>query len=70
MVSSGYKWAQLGSNQRPRSYELPALTAELWALAKGIVAHLSPIVKRVKPINSTNFLLHSLQFTPIEHLSL
>lgn len=25
-------WAQLGSNQRPRSYELPALTAELWAL--------------------------------------
>src|SRR5260370_7112022 len=39
-------WAQLGSNQRPRSYELPALTAELWALAKRIVAYqlgLTPI---------------------------
>ena len=33
------KWAQLDSNQRPSSYEPPALTTELWALAEGIVAY-------------------------------
>ncbi len=33
------KWAQLGSNQRPSGYEPPALTAELWALAKRIVPY-------------------------------
>jgi hypothetical protein len=35
--TTNYKWAQLGSNQRPTSYEPAALTAELWAPAKRIV---------------------------------
>jgi hypothetical protein len=34
----GDGWAQLGSNQRPISYEPTALTTELWALAERIVA--------------------------------
>jgi hypothetical protein len=40
------EWAQLGSNQRPSGYEPPALTAELWALAKRIVPYLIPDEKR------------------------
>ena len=44
--SMNYKWAQLGSNQRPTSYEPAALTAELWALAERIVTYLVSIVKR------------------------
>ncbi len=43
--SMNYKWAQLGSNQRPTSYEPAALTAELWALAKRIVPYPTPTVK-------------------------
>ena len=39
------KWAQLGSNQRPTSYEPAALTAELWALAVRIVAYMVVVVK-------------------------
>ena len=31
---TSYKWAQQGSILRLRSYELPALTAELWAHAQ------------------------------------
>jgi hypothetical protein len=44
--SMNYKWAQLESNQRPTSYEPAALTAELWALAKRIIAYLLPTGKR------------------------
>src|SRR6266536_2236456 len=40
-----YKWAQLGSNQRPTSYEPAALTAELWALAESIIPCLTQVVK-------------------------
>ena len=36
-VITNYKWAQLGSNQRPTSYEPAALTTELWALVGRIV---------------------------------
>src|SRR5579884_1062421 len=44
--TTNYKWAQQGSNLRPRSYELPALTAELWALAKRILPYLLILGKR------------------------
>ena len=44
--SMNYKWAQLGSNQRPTSYEPAALTTELWALTKRIVPYLISTVKR------------------------
>src|SRR6266699_5079608 len=37
--TTNYQWAQLGSNQRPSSYEPPALTTELWALARRIVPY-------------------------------
>ena len=40
-------WAQLGSNQRPTSYEPAALTAELWALMRRIITRLPSLVKRV-----------------------
>ncbi len=43
--TTNYKWAQLGSNQRPKSYELSALTAELWALAERIIPCLTQVVK-------------------------
>ena len=36
----GDEWAHLGSNQGPISYEPTALTAELWALAEGIISYL------------------------------
>jgi hypothetical protein len=41
-------WAQLGSNQRPISYEPTALTTELWALAKRIVSYRESLVKGVR----------------------
>ena len=43
--TTNYKWAQLGSNQRPIPYEGTALTTELWALAERIVTHARSIVK-------------------------
>jgi hypothetical protein len=43
--TTNYKWAQLGSNQRPTGYEPVALTTELWALAERIVTHLRSVVK-------------------------
>ena len=42
-----YKWAQLGSNQRPIPYEGTALTTELWALVGRIVTYLSRLEKGV-----------------------
>jgi hypothetical protein len=45
--TTSYKWAQLGSNQRPIPYEGTALTTELWALAECIVSYLLPVGKRV-----------------------
>ena len=39
-IHTNYKWAQLGSNQRPISYEPTALTTELWALVRRIVTYL------------------------------
>ena len=33
-------WAHLDLNQGPISYEPTALTAELWALAEGIISYL------------------------------
>jgi hypothetical protein len=47
--TTSYKWAQLGSNQRPISYEPTALTTELWALAERIVSYLPALGKRVIP---------------------
>jgi hypothetical protein len=47
--TTSYKWAHLGSNQGPSSYEPPALTAELWALAERIVSYLLTLGKRVIP---------------------
>ncbi len=41
-----YKWAHLGSNQGPTSYEPAALTTELWARAETIIAYAFPLVKR------------------------
>ena len=46
---TNYKWSQLDLNQRPTSYEPAALTAELWALAECIIAHLLPHGKRKIP---------------------
>jgi hypothetical protein len=45
--TTNYKWAQLGSNQRPTGYEPAALTAELWALAERIVPYLPRLGKIV-----------------------
>ena len=46
--TTSYKWAQQETNLRPSRYERPALTAELWALAKRIVPYPTPTVKRGK----------------------
>ncbi len=48
--SMSFKWAQQGSNLRPSSYEPPALTTELWALAERIVPQLISIGKRRKSL--------------------
>lgn len=44
--TTSYEWAQLGSNQRPTSYEPAALTTELWAPVGPIVTYLPVVGKR------------------------